>query len=129
MHGYDIVLEVAQIRRWATAIGRHVTYVAIEGARHDVVLSRPEPRAAAYDEIDLDVDARSTREPACATGRSRARICGMSRMLPRAVRRSKATWRLLLGVVRPTLERPQEAARLLEAAGTRVRGPTDWVAQ
>ena len=30
----------------------HVTYVAIEGARHDVVLSLPEPRAAAYAEID-----------------------------------------------------------------------------
>ena len=29
----------------------HVTYVAIEGARHDVVLSREEPRRAAYDAI------------------------------------------------------------------------------
>ena len=44
VHGTDIVLDVAQIRRWATAYGRHVTYVAIEGARHDVVLSREEPR-------------------------------------------------------------------------------------
>jgi len=52
VHGFDIVLEVPQIRRWATAIGHHVTYVAIEGARHDVVLSLPEPRAAAYAEID-----------------------------------------------------------------------------
>ena len=51
-HGYDIVLEVPQIRQWATAIGSHVTYVAIEGARHDVVLSRAEPRAVAYAEID-----------------------------------------------------------------------------
>ena len=50
-HGYDIVLEVPQIRRWATAIGSHVTYVAIEGARHDVVLSRPEPREKAYTEL------------------------------------------------------------------------------
>lgn len=52
VHGYDIVLEVPQIRRWATALGSHVTYVAIQGARHDVVLSLPEPRAAAYDAMD-----------------------------------------------------------------------------
>ncbi|KQW52866.1 alpha/beta hydrolase [Nocardioides sp. Root1257] len=51
-HGFDIVLEVPQIRQWATAIGSHVTYVAIEGARHDVVLSLPEPRAKAYAELD-----------------------------------------------------------------------------
>ena len=51
-HGYDIVLEVPQIRQWATALGSRVTYVAIEGARHDVVLSRPEPRATAYAELD-----------------------------------------------------------------------------
>jgi alpha-beta hydrolase superfamily lysophospholipase len=51
VHGTDIVLDVAQIRRWATAYGRHVTYLAVEGARHDVVLSREEPRARAYDAI------------------------------------------------------------------------------
>jgi len=51
VHGTDIVLDVTQIRRWATALGPHVTYVAIEGARHDVVLSREEPRARAYDAI------------------------------------------------------------------------------
>ena len=41
-HGrdYDIVLDVRQIRRWATAVGNHVTYVAVPGAVHDVVLSR-----------------------------------------------------------------------------------------
>jgi alpha-beta hydrolase superfamily lysophospholipase len=50
-HGFDIVLEVPQIRQWATAIGAHVTYVAIPGARHDVVLSRAEPRQQAYDEL------------------------------------------------------------------------------
>jgi alpha-beta hydrolase superfamily lysophospholipase len=48
----DIVLDVRQIRHWATAIGRHVTYVAVPGAVHDVVLSRAEPRALAYREID-----------------------------------------------------------------------------
>lgn len=52
VHDYDIVLEVPQIRRWATAIGSHVTYVAIEGARHDVILSKSEPRARAYAEIE-----------------------------------------------------------------------------
>jgi alpha-beta hydrolase superfamily lysophospholipase len=51
VHGTDIVLDVAQIRQWATALGPHVTYVAIEGARHDVVLSREEPRARAYEVI------------------------------------------------------------------------------
>jgi alpha-beta hydrolase superfamily lysophospholipase len=51
VHGTDIVLDVVQIRRWATALGSHVTYVAIEGARHDVVLSREEPRSRAYDAI------------------------------------------------------------------------------
>lgn len=52
VHSTDIVLEVPQIRRWATAIGPHVTYVAVDGARHDVVLSRAEPRARVYDEIE-----------------------------------------------------------------------------
>ncbi len=51
VHGTDIVLDVTQIRRWATCFGPHVTYLAIEGARHDVVLSREEPRRAAYDAI------------------------------------------------------------------------------
>jgi len=48
----DIVLDVEQIRRWSVAVGRHVTYVAVPGAVHDVVLSRREPRARAYDEIE-----------------------------------------------------------------------------
>ena len=52
VHGTDIVLDVAQIRRWSTAIGRHVTYVAVPGAKHDVVLSRPAARTRAYQEID-----------------------------------------------------------------------------
>jgi alpha-beta hydrolase superfamily lysophospholipase len=52
VHGTDIVLDVTQIRRWATALGPHVTYIAIDGARHDVVLSREEPRTRAYDAIN-----------------------------------------------------------------------------
>ena len=57
VHGTDIVLDVAQIRRWATALGRHVTYIAVEGARHDIVLSRAEPRERAYAEIRRWMDA------------------------------------------------------------------------
>ena len=51
VHLHDLVLDVEQIRQWAPALGRHVTYVAIEGARHDVVLSLPEVRAKVYDEL------------------------------------------------------------------------------
>lgn len=51
VHGTDIVLDVEQIRRWATAYGPHVTYVAVDGARHDVVLSLEEPRRKVYETI------------------------------------------------------------------------------
>lgn len=51
VHTTDIVLDVGQIRRWSTAVGHHVTYVAIAGARHDVVLSRKEARDRSYHEI------------------------------------------------------------------------------
>ena len=47
----DIVLDVAQIRHWAPSLATHVTIVAIPGARHDVVLSNPEAREHAYDEL------------------------------------------------------------------------------
>ncbi|WP_432478458.1 alpha/beta hydrolase [Nocardioides sp. GXQ0305] len=52
VHTHDIVLDVEQIRRWAPALGRHVTYAAIPGALHDVVLSRQPARDRAYDEIE-----------------------------------------------------------------------------
>jgi alpha-beta hydrolase superfamily lysophospholipase len=51
VHSTDIVLDVEQIRRWSPAVGRHVTYVGIEGARHDVFLSREEPRTRAFAEL------------------------------------------------------------------------------
>jgi alpha-beta hydrolase superfamily lysophospholipase len=51
VHTTDIVLDVRQIRRWSTALGKHVTYAAIPGAIHDVVLSRKPARDAAYAEI------------------------------------------------------------------------------
>lgn len=49
VHTHDIVLDVAQIRRWSTSLGQHVTVVSVPGARHDVMLSRPEPRARVYE--------------------------------------------------------------------------------
>ena len=51
VHRNDIVLDVAQIRRWSTALGRHVTYIAVDGAMHDIFLSREEVRSRAYDEL------------------------------------------------------------------------------
>jgi alpha-beta hydrolase superfamily lysophospholipase len=56
-HANDIVLDVAQIRRWSTALGRHVTYVGVDGAMHDVFLSREEPRNRAYDELGRWLEA------------------------------------------------------------------------
>ena len=52
VHRHDIVLDVEQIRRWAPSLGRHVTTVAIEDARHDVVLSLPAVRKKVYAEMD-----------------------------------------------------------------------------
>ncbi|HEU5456775.1 MAG TPA: alpha/beta hydrolase [Nocardioides sp.] len=57
VHGHDIVLDVEQIRRWTPALGRHVTYVGIQGARHDVVLSRAAVRSRVYDELERWVTA------------------------------------------------------------------------
>jgi alpha-beta hydrolase superfamily lysophospholipase len=51
VHSTDIVLDVDQIRRWAPYVGRHVTYVAVEDARHDVFLSREAPRQQAFAEL------------------------------------------------------------------------------
>jgi alpha-beta hydrolase superfamily lysophospholipase len=50
-HTTDIVLDVTQIRRWAGSLGSNVTSIAIPGAVHDVVLSRPQARERAYAEI------------------------------------------------------------------------------
>ena len=47
----DIVLDVEQIRRRATLLGRHVTMAQVEGAIHDVTLSRPEVRKVVFDEV------------------------------------------------------------------------------
>ena len=48
----DAVLDVAQIARWSGCVGNHTTVAPITDAKHDVFLSLPEPRAAAYRELD-----------------------------------------------------------------------------
>ena len=52
VHTHDIVLDVDQIRRWSTALGPKVTFAAIPGALHDVILSAPAVRQAAYSTVD-----------------------------------------------------------------------------
>lgn len=52
VHRADVVLDVEQIRRWAPALGHHVTSVAVADGRHDLVLSLPEVRKVVYDELD-----------------------------------------------------------------------------
>ena len=48
----DAVLDVTQIARWAGCIGNRTTVVPITDAKHDVFLSIPEARQAAYRELD-----------------------------------------------------------------------------
>ncbi|MDD9350104.1 alpha/beta hydrolase [Mumia sp.] len=48
----DAVLDVRQIARWSGCLGGDTRVVPIEGARHDVFLSREEPRSRAYDAVD-----------------------------------------------------------------------------
>ena len=52
----DAVLDVAQIARWAGCIGNHTTVVPVEDAKHDVFLSMPGPRQAAYRQLDIWLD-------------------------------------------------------------------------
>ncbi|BBZ74458.1 alpha/beta hydrolase [Mycobacterium paraseoulense] len=59
----DAVLDVTQIARRAGCIGNRSTIVPIRDAKHDVFLSLPEPRQAAYRQLDrwLDDYLRSDR--------------------------------------------------------------------
>lgn len=51
-HTTDLVLDVKQIRRWSPALGSpHLTLVSIEGAKHDIMLSRESVRKQVYAEI------------------------------------------------------------------------------
>jgi alpha-beta hydrolase superfamily lysophospholipase len=52
----DAVLDVAQIARWAGCVGNRGTVVPIVDAKHDVFLSLPGPRAAAFDALNLWID-------------------------------------------------------------------------
>lgn len=53
----DIVLDVRQIQRRASALGRHVTLAMVQGVVHDVFLSAAGPRGRAYAELDTFLDA------------------------------------------------------------------------
>ena len=48
----DAVLNVAHIARWAGCVGNRQTIVPVVDAKHDVFLSLPGPREAAYRELD-----------------------------------------------------------------------------
>jgi alpha-beta hydrolase superfamily lysophospholipase len=48
----DAVLDVKQIARWAGCLGDAVTVVPVDKARHDVFISKDEPRRAAYAAVD-----------------------------------------------------------------------------
>lgn len=52
----DAVLDVAQIARWAGCVGNRGTVIPIVDAKHDVFLSLPEPRAAAFGALDFWID-------------------------------------------------------------------------
>jgi alpha-beta hydrolase superfamily lysophospholipase len=52
----DAVLDVKQIARWAGCIGNRSTIVPIADAKHDVFLSVPESRQAAYRALDEWLD-------------------------------------------------------------------------
>lgn len=57
VHTTDIVLDVEQIRRRAPLLGRHVTLAQIDGAMHDVTLSRPDVRKTVFDELAVFLSA------------------------------------------------------------------------
>ncbi|WP_244897613.1 alpha/beta hydrolase [Mycobacterium alsense] len=48
----DAVLDVTQIARWAGCIGNRSAVVPVPDAKHDVFLSLPGPREAAYRQLD-----------------------------------------------------------------------------
>ena len=51
LHAADTVLDVEQIARRATKLGRHVTIVKFDGGLHDLFLSRPAVREQVFDEL------------------------------------------------------------------------------
>ena len=63
----DAVLDVKQIARWAGCIGNRSTIVPIVNAKHDVFLSVPESRRAAYRALDQWLEWYLTETPNAAT--------------------------------------------------------------
>jgi len=63
----DAVLDVKQTARWAGCIGNRTTIVPIADAKHDVFLSVPESRHAAYRELDRWLDWYLTETSSTAT--------------------------------------------------------------
>ena len=59
----DIVLDVELIRKWAHKLADHVTLVRVQGAVHDVFLSREAVRRQAYDEVTRWSDAYLSGPP------------------------------------------------------------------
>lgn len=57
----DTVLDVRQIARWSGCLGDRTTTAPIEGALHDVFLSEPAARAAAFAEVDHWISDLETR--------------------------------------------------------------------
>ena len=53
----DIVLDVELIRKWAHKLADHVTLVRVEGAIHDVTMSREPVRTRVFDELTRWLDA------------------------------------------------------------------------
>lgn len=53
----DAVLNADAIARWSTMLGRHVTCVRVVDGMHDLLLSTPAVRAAAYAEMGRWLDA------------------------------------------------------------------------
>jgi alpha-beta hydrolase superfamily lysophospholipase len=47
---------VALIARWAGCIGNRSTIIPVTDAKHDVFLSMPQPRQAAYQQLDIWLD-------------------------------------------------------------------------
>ncbi|MDR3657751.1 MAG: alpha/beta hydrolase [Mycobacterium sp.] len=56
MHRGDAVLDVTLIAKWAGCIGSRTTVVPVADAKHDVFLSLPQQRRAAYRQLDLWLD-------------------------------------------------------------------------
>jgi alpha-beta hydrolase superfamily lysophospholipase len=57
-HHADSVLNVADIQRYAAGLGRDVTFVAIEGGKHDLILSPETARNLMFSELDTWMRAK-----------------------------------------------------------------------